>query len=60
MIGILETGTAATNRSADGLNGLILTNDPTMQLILNTQQLAGFTLLDLGEWDAGHAGTCGP
>ena len=53
---VLESGPRAPNRLRQRLDGLLLTDDALVQLVLHAQQAGGVVLGELGHGDAGHEG----
>ena len=53
---ILQTRTGTTNRTGQGRNGVVLTNDALVELLLHGQQAAGLFLGDLVDGHAGGGG----
>ena len=50
---VLEAGAGAADGLADGLDGLLLADDPLVELVLHAQELGGLLLGELVDGDAG-------
>ena len=50
---VLEAGPGAADRLADGLDGVLLADDPLVELVLHAEELGGLLLGELEHRDAG-------
>lgn len=50
---VLQTSTGTADRLGDGLDGVLLADDPLVQLVLHAQQPSGFFLGQLEHGDTG-------
>src|SRR5581483_570051 len=55
-LGVLESGTGAADRLADGLDGVVLADDPLVQLLLHADELGRLLFGELVDGDAGPEG----
>ena len=55
-LGVLQSGTTTTHGIGDGCDGLVLTDDTTVEFLLEVQQLLALALQHTGDGDARPAG----
>jgi hypothetical protein len=55
-LGVLEAGPGAADGLGDRLDGVLLADDPLVQLVLHAQELGGLLLGELVDGDAGPHG----